>query len=85
MKKAIKALLVLLLMCVTVSGAFAAEKNNKPEIKTVDNYIAVFDFEVTTGDEGISRQLTDRVIHEFFQSNKYEVIDRGNMNKILKK
>jgi hypothetical protein len=32
---------------------------NKPEIKTVDNYIAVFDFEVTTGDKGISRPLTE--------------------------
>jgi len=54
MNKAIKALFVLLLMLLTVSGSFAAENNNKPAIKTVDNYIAVFDFEVTTGDSGSS-------------------------------
>jgi len=65
------------------SGALAAEKTNKSQIKTVDNYLAVFDFEVTTGDKGISRPLADRVIHVFSQSEKYEVIDRGNMNKIL--
>jgi formylglycine-generating enzyme required for sulfatase activity len=106
MKKAIKALFVIILIILTVSGALAAEnkktktlkagasdmnvsgapaaeKENKIEIKTVDNYIAIFDFEVTTGDKGISRPLADSVIHEFSQSDKYEVIDRGNMNKIL--
>jgi hypothetical protein len=82
MKKAIRALFVLLFLILTVSGASAAQKN-KSEIKTMDNYVAVFDFEVTTGDKGISRPLTDRVIYEFSQSDKYEVIDRGNMNKIL--
>ena len=84
MKKAIKALFVLLFMILTVSGALAAEKKNKPEIKTVDNYVAVFDFEVRDKDKDISRPLADRVIHVVFQSDKYEVIDRGNMNKILK-
>ena len=89
MKTSIKILFALLFMILSVSvalasGSLAAEKNNKPEIKTVDNYIAVFDFEVTTGDKGISRPLTDSVIHEFSMSDKYEIIDRGNMNKILK-
>ncbi|MDP2863799.1 MAG: CsgG/HfaB family protein [Desulfobacterales bacterium] len=71
-------------MILTLSGAFAAEKKNKPEIKTVDNYVAIFDFEVRDKDKDISRPLADKVIHEFSQSDKYEVIDRGNMNKILK-
>jgi len=84
MKKAIKTFFALLFMTLTISGALAAEKTNKPEVKTIDNYIAVFDFEITTGDKGISRPLTDNVIHELSQSDKYEVIDRGNMNKILK-
>jgi curli biogenesis system outer membrane secretion channel CsgG len=84
MKKGMKALLVLLILIPALSGALAAEKKNKPEIKTVDNYIAIFDFEVKTGDKGISSPLTDNVIHELSQSDKYEVIDRGNMNKILK-
>ena len=83
MKKAIKALFVLLIMILTVSGSFAAEKNNKPEIMTVDNYIAVFDFEVTTGDKGIARPLTESVRREIVLSGKYKVIDRGNMEKIL--
>jgi len=83
MKKAMKALFVPLFMILTVSGAMAAEKKNKPEIKTMDNYIAVFDFEVTTGDHGISRPLTESVRRELVMSGKYEVIDRGNMNKIL--
>jgi len=64
-------------------ASFVTEKKNKPEIKTVDNYVAVFDFEVRTGDKDISRSLADKVIHEFSQSDRYEVIDRGNMNKIL--
>jgi len=84
MNRSIKALFVLLFLILAVSGALAAEKKNKPQIKIVDNYVAVFDFEVTTGDKGISRPLADSVIHEFSQSDKYEVIDRGNMNKILK-
>jgi|GEM_PF-1006447 len=84
MKKAIKALFAFLFVILTVFGALSAENKNKPEIKTVDNYIAVFDFEVRTGDKGISGLLADKVIHEFSMSDKYEVIDRGNMNKILK-
>jgi len=83
MKKAIKALFVLLLMLLTISGSLAAEKNNKPEIMTVDNYIAVFDFEVTTSDKGIARPLTESVRREIVLSGKYKVIDRGNMEKIL--
>lgn len=45
--------------------------------------MAVFDFEITTNDKEISRPLADKVIYEFSRSGKYEVIDRGNMNKIL--
>ncbi|MDP3286429.1 MAG: DUF1566 domain-containing protein, partial [Desulfobacterales bacterium] len=83
MKKAIAALFALLFVILIVSGALAAEKTNKSQIKTVDHYVAIFDFEVRTGDKDISRSLADSVIHEFSQSEKYEVIDRGNMNKIL--
>jgi len=78
MNKAVKALSVLLFLVLTISVALTAEK------KTVDNYVAVFDFEVRTKDKEISRSLADKVIHEFSRSDKYEVIDRGNMNKILK-
>ena len=84
MNRSIKALFVLLFLILTVSGAFAAEKKNKPETKLIDNNVAIFDFEITAGEKSISRPLADKVIHEFSQSDKYEVIDRGNMNKILK-
>jgi TolB-like protein len=56
---------------------------NEQRVKTVDSYVAIFDFEVRDKDKDISRPLTDKVIHVFSESNKYEVIDRGNMNKIL--
>jgi len=83
MKKAIKTFFTLLFMTLTISGVLAAEKTNKSQIKTVDNYVAIFDFEVRDKDKDISRPLADKVIHVFSESNKYEVIDRGNMNKIL--
>ena len=84
MEKGMKALFVFLFMILVLSGALAAEKKSKPEIKLVDNYIAVFDFEVRTRDKDISRSLADKVIHVFSESDRYKVIDRGNMNKILK-
>lgn len=84
MNRSIKATLVLLFLILTVSCAFISEKKNKSETKLMDNFIAVFDFEVTTGDKGILRPLTDNVIHELSRSGKYEVIDRGKMNRILK-
>ncbi|MFO7667715.1 MAG: SUMF1/EgtB/PvdO family nonheme iron enzyme [Desulfobacterales bacterium] len=84
MEKGMKALFIFLFMILVLSDVLAAEKKSKPEIKLIDNYIAVFDFEVTTGDKGISRPLADRVIYEFSVSDRYKVIDRGNMNKILK-
>ncbi|OQW97511.1 MAG: hypothetical protein BWK74_06220, partial [Desulfobacteraceae bacterium A6] len=83
MKKAMSCFFALLSIILSASGALSAEKKNKPEIKTVDNYVAIFDFEVTTGDQGISRPLTESVRRELVMSGKYEVIDRGNMNKIL--
>jgi TolB-like protein len=83
MKKRITAFFTVLFSILTVFSALAAEKKNKPEIMTVDNYVAVFDFEVRDKDKDISRPLADKVIHVFSESGKYEVIDRGNMNKIL--
>jgi hypothetical protein len=83
MKKVIAAFFALLCLILAISGAIAAENKNKPEIMTVDNYIAVFDFEVTTSDKGIARPLTESVRREIVLSGKYKVIDRGNMEKIL--
>lgn len=62
---------------------FAAEKQ-KPKMKIMDNYIAVFDLE-TKGkvDKDVSYPLSESIRQELVKSGKYEVIDRGNMNKIL--
>jgi hypothetical protein len=64
MHRSIKSLFVFLILIFTVSSALAAEKKNKLEIKTVDNYVAIFDFEVRDKDKDISSPLTDNVIHE---------------------
>ncbi|MCE5194270.1 MAG: SUMF1/EgtB/PvdO family nonheme iron enzyme [Nitrospiraceae bacterium] len=75
-----KALFVILILVFAVSG-FADEK--KPNQKLMDNYIAVFDVETEGVDKKISRPLTESIRRELVMSGKYEVIDRGNMNKIL--
>lgn len=57
----------------------------KPKkVKRIDSYIAVFDLE-TTGkvDKDVIRPLTESIRREIVKSGKYEVIDRGNMDKIL--
>jgi hypothetical protein len=62
---------------------FAAEQ---PADKLqVRDSIAVFDLEVAgTVDKNVSRPLSDSVRREFFQSGKYDVIDRSDMDKLLK-
>lgn len=83
MKKAVEAFFALLFLILFASVDLYAETKNKPEIKTIDNYIAVFDFEITSGDRSIARPLTESVRREIVASGKYKVIDRGNMEKIL--
>ncbi|MFA5847383.1 MAG: CsgG/HfaB family protein [Thermodesulfovibrionales bacterium] len=60
-----------------------AEETPK-KVKRIDSYIAVFDLE-TTGkvDKDVIRPLTESIRREIVKSGKYEVIDRGNMDKIL--
>ncbi len=62
--------------------AEAAEKPQK--IKRVDTMIAVFDLETHDVDKKISRPLTESIRRELVMSGRWEVIDRGNMDKILK-
>ncbi len=75
-----KLLTFLVLFLVIFTGAVYAE--DKPA-KRMDNYIAVFDLEAVDVDKKISHPLTESIRLELVLSNKYEVIDRGNMNKIL--
>jgi FKBP-type peptidyl-prolyl cis-trans isomerase len=64
------------------SSSFAAEKKS---IKRVDNYLAVLDIEsIGKVEKDVVRPLTDSVRREIMKSGKYEVMDRGNMDKILK-
>ncbi|MBI5203450.1 MAG: hypothetical protein HZA11_00865 [Nitrospirae bacterium] len=53
-------------------------------VKRIDTMLAVFDLE-TKGkvDNDISYPLSESIRREVVKSGKYEVIDRGNMNKIL--
>jgi hypothetical protein len=70
----------LALIFVSVTMVLAADR---PKKKLMDNYIAVFDLETQDVDKKISRPLTESIRRELVTSGKYEVIDRGNMNKIL--
>lgn len=54
------------------------------KIKRIDTMIAVFDLEtVDKVDKGISRPLSESIRREIFKSGRWELIDRGNMDKIL--
>jgi formylglycine-generating enzyme required for sulfatase activity len=63
----------------------AASKNETPKgVKRMENMIAVFDLEITEGvAKGIARPLTDSIRREIVMSGRYEVVERGNMNKVL--
>jgi formylglycine-generating enzyme required for sulfatase activity len=77
-----KKILIILFAFFLITPLFAAEK--KPKQKLMASYIAVFDFERTSKvDKDIVRPLTESIRRELVMSGKYEVIDRGNMNKIL--
>lgn len=72
-----------LLFFALVSHIHAAEK--PASVRRVQNYVAVFDLEVTGKmDKDVARPLSDSVRREIIRSGKYEVIDRSNMDRILK-
>jgi formylglycine-generating enzyme required for sulfatase activity len=64
----------------------AADKpsNTTKPIKRIDTMIAVFDLETTEGvSKSVSRPLSESIRREVFKSGKWELIDRGNMDKML--
>jgi hypothetical protein len=76
-----------ILFCITILlfavTAFAAD--DKKPIKRLGNFLAVLDIEaVGKVDKDVVRPLTDSVRREIVKANKFEVMDRGNMDKILK-
>jgi len=80
-------LIILSFLITTTSGAFSAERPTKPVKKARDlsSYIAIFDFDVVGNiDKDISRPLSDSVRNVIVNSGKYKVMDRANMDRILK-
>jgi len=74
----------LMLLVFIIAPAFAAERPAKP-VKDLSKFIAIFDFDVVGKvDKDISRPLSDSVRHEIVKSGKYKVMDRANMDRILR-
>lgn len=71
---------ILLMILIFIPVSFSAETN----IKRIGKYVAVFDLE-TKGDldKNISHPLSESIRLEVVKAGRYEVIDRGNMDKIL--
>ncbi len=75
---------VLFLISLLTAAAGAAEKTAKPA-RDLSKYIAIFDLDVVGRvDKDISRPLSDSVRHEVVKSGKFKVMDRANMDRILK-
>lgn len=82
MRKAIL-IVLMLIFASTISAADNPAQKSKAK-KIMDNYVAVFDLEVSDGvNKSISRPLSESIRRELVSTGKYDVIDRGNMNKIL--
>jgi formylglycine-generating enzyme len=77
-------LTALMLLVIITAASFAAEKPSKP-VKDLSKYIAIFDFDVVGRvDKDISRPLSDSVRHAIVKSGTFKVMDRANMDRILR-
>jgi formylglycine-generating enzyme required for sulfatase activity len=77
-------LTALMLLVIITAASFAAEKPVKP-VKDLTKYIAIFDFDVVGKvDKDISRPLSDSLRHAIVKSGTFKVMDRANMDRILK-
>jgi sulfatase modifying factor 1 len=75
--------LVLVLVSMTIAAS-ASSKPAKPA-KDLTKYIAIFDFDVVGKvDKDISRPLSDSMRHEIVRSGRFKVMDRANMDRILR-
>lgn len=83
-----RTLLIILSFLITMtSSAFSAEKPFKKvkQTKDLSKYIAIFDFDIVGNiDKDISRPLSDSVRNVIVNSGKYKVMDRANMDRILR-
>ena len=74
----------LMLLVFIIGTSLAAERPAKP-VKDLSNLIAIFDFDVVGKvDKDISRPLSDSVRHEIVKSGRFKVMDRANMDRILR-
>jgi formylglycine-generating enzyme required for sulfatase activity/TolB-like protein len=75
---------ILSLLLVSVLPSSAVEKSPKRP-KDLSQYIAIFDFDVVGRvDKDISRPLSDTLRHTIVKSGAFKVMDRANMDRILK-
>lgn len=72
-----------LVVLIFASVTFAAEKT-KTKIRRVDSMIAVFDLDSRGKiDKDISLSLSDSIRLEILKGGQFELVDRGNMDKIF--
>lgn len=84
MRSLLIALSILLTMTATPFAAEKTMKARKPA-KDLANYVAIFDFDVVGKlDHDISRPLSDGVRNVIVRSGKFRVMDRANMDRILR-
>lgn len=77
-------LTALMLLVFIIAASFAGERPVK-SVKDLSQYIAIFDFDVVGKvDRDISRPLSDSVRHEIVTSGRFKVMDRANMDRILR-
>ncbi len=77
--------LILMLVHVLTTPLFAIEKKTAKPVKDLSNLIAVFDFDVVGKvDKDIARPLSDSVRGVIVKSGTYKVMDRANMDRILR-
>ncbi len=80
-------LTALTFLVIIAASSFAVEKPAKPSkpAKDLSSLIAIFDFDVVGKvDKDISRPLSDSVRHTIVKSGRFKVMDRANMDRILK-
>jgi len=83
----LRLLLIPLIVIITTVSAYSEElkPESKPAIKRVDSYLAVLDIEITGQiEKEFTKPISDSIRREILKSGQFEVIDRSNMEKILK-
>jgi formylglycine-generating enzyme len=84
MRSFLLALSFLLTFTIAPGAAEKTAKSSKP-VKDLSQYIAIFDFDVVGKlDHDIARPLSDSVRNVIVRSGQFKVMDRANMDRILR-